>query len=234
MKNLILPFIVISIFAIGSCGDEPVQPTVNNPIDTTEKQDTTDNIVPIKLKELKDIYANIPAIIIDYEYEYSKIVKWDTLKIDYTQLFQPYPIDSVYVSHYDSTDNSYMFIWNTHQWGHAYYEQHILQNDTLSFVVDTKNQKLDNIRYRSYYDVSDNGGRLVQSKNFLLKIQTAPYKIEKGSLVIGVQKGLQNSIEEFTSSKNTGYWRGSRYGYESIGLDTNNQNSSFTMQISLE
>ncbi len=43
MKNLILPFVVVALFAIGSCGDEAVQPSVNNPSDTTKKQDTTEN-----------------------------------------------------------------------------------------------------------------------------------------------------------------------------------------------
>ncbi|HYF02994.1 MAG TPA: hypothetical protein VEC36_06435 [Patescibacteria group bacterium] len=36
MKNLFLPFVVVALFAFGSCGDDVVQPSVNRPSDTFE------------------------------------------------------------------------------------------------------------------------------------------------------------------------------------------------------
>lgn len=70
MKNLILPFVVVTLFAIGSCGDEAVQPSVVNPKDTTNvkdtiiKKDSAEVKVNLNLQLYGNplIYENIPRV----------------------------------------------------------------------------------------------------------------------------------------------------------------------------
>ncbi len=149
MKNLILPFVVVALFAVGSCGDDAVQPLVNKPNDTTANEDT---IVQIKLKEVKGLYVNIPAIMVNTSGTYigtgaggSYNTKIDTVKGYCGRNFNPYfngKLGNVYASRYDSTNNSYIFTWNTYTAGPIFL-------DSLSFTVDTVKRELYNITYKS-------------------------------------------------------------------------------------
>ncbi|HYF02995.1 MAG TPA: hypothetical protein VEC36_06440 [Patescibacteria group bacterium] len=71
MKNLFLPFVVMALFALGSCGDEAsINPPVNKKDttknqDTTHNQDTTQNEMPTSylIKNVNDLHLSIPIII---------------------------------------------------------------------------------------------------------------------------------------------------------------------------
>ncbi|MES2766182.1 MAG: hypothetical protein V4642_09955 [Bacteroidota bacterium] len=183
MKNFILPFVVVALFALGSCDDNPVRPI--------EKISADTNFI----KTLKEVsIAQLPFLMLvtdfktgktsEQEHEYYRYSPEYTENRQYMRDNKPAGFDTV--RPVSVNNNKYTFSW-TGDWYH----------DDLTFTLDTLSRHLREIQYHSTYR------NPYRQDEFSMRIPDAGYQIYNGELVVRLSKA---AFEDGLSSAERHYF----------------------------
>ncbi|MES2766184.1 MAG: hypothetical protein V4642_09965 [Bacteroidota bacterium] len=219
MKNLFLPFVVVALFAIGSCGDDA---SINPPMKKITK--------PIVIKSLKSVTVDSLAVLTESWVYIGN--KTDTSSKFISRIgFPGYRNQDLKIV---LTDTVNYFTWEVGgvNDGASYY------NSELSLKIDSNAQQLRDISFkqnRTYSYTDRHGGHPVnENSSFGILLGKATYFVDDTILTVRLSgKALQNEI---ISLGDGGQYQASSYytRWRTLSLLPFNDSAIFELQFIIE